>query len=69
MGDGNNFEFSALDPVPVCALNSEIEEGCGLLSVPANGKVVYEDVNTAYFTCNAGYVLVGPAETVSCWKL
>lgn len=58
-----NFEFETPSPTPVCASDSEL--ACGSLADPANGKVVFEDANTAYFTCNEGYYLVGAEPSVS----
>ena len=61
-----NFQFETPDPPPRCITQSELIAGCGTLSEspPLNGDIVYQDENTAYFTCDAGYTLVG-AEAVS----
>ena len=55
-------QFETLTPAPTCNPVSELK--CGRLNVPLNGDVVYKDANTGYFTCDAGYTLMG-AEEVS----
>ena len=54
-----NYQFETLTPAPTCNPLSELVEKCGLLEEPEFGDVVYEDENTAYFTCGAGYTLIG----------
>ena len=56
--------FEALTPTPTCSPKSELLEKCSVLTAPTNGDVVYETDSSAYFTCNAGYTLIG-AEPVS----
>ena len=58
------FQFETPDPAPQCVPKSDLIEKCGKLSPPLNGDIVYKDENTAYFTCDTGYTLVG-AEDVS----
>ena len=60
-----SFQFETPDPPPRCIPLAELAAGCGKhTSSPLNGDIVYNDENTFYFTCDAGYTLVG-AEDVS----
>ncbi|KAL5258468.1 hypothetical protein ACHWQZ_G009090 [Mnemiopsis leidyi] len=62
------FQFETPDPAPQCVPKSDLIEKCGKLSEspPVNGDIVYKDENTAYFTCGAGYTLVGAEDEYTC---
>ncbi|XP_063680025.1 uncharacterized protein LOC134815420 [Bolinopsis microptera] len=61
-----NFQWETLTPAPTCNPQSELVEKCGLLEEPEFGDVVYKDENTAYFTCGAGYTLIGAEQEYTC---